>query len=410
MPRFTQVRTLRREEDFLAHLERLGIELPFATDTTGGALAQPLDTSSGTAPNRFAILPMEGWDGTEDGRPTDLVRRRWRRFGDSGAGLVWGGEAVAVRADGRANPRQLVIGDASSPNCERASRRRCRRPACSSRTRVAGRARRHAAASIAYAHPFLDARVGVGRRAVVLTDAELDDLVGDFVDVPRSSRTLPASTSSTSSTATATCCTSSSARATRAGPLRRTTSPAGLRFLTDVVAGIRARAPALDIGVRLSAFDLAPRPVIRGRACRTTIRRTTIPTRSAVTARGAESRSHRAARVARRAAPASASGSSASPPGARTTARTCSVLRTSRRPTAIDPPQRPARRRRAAARRHRRAAPRPSRTSSSSAAATRISRSGCRNVALRRRGDGRASTASASAGSRCRTRTCRATC
>ena len=30
--------------------------------------------------NRFAILPMEGWDGTADGRPTDLTRRRWQRL------------------------------------------------------------------------------------------------------------------------------------------------------------------------------------------------------------------------------------------------------------------------------------------------------------------------------------------
>ena len=35
-----------------------------------------------------------------DGAPTDLVRRRWRRFGDSGAKLVWGGEAVAVATTG----------------------------------------------------------------------------------------------------------------------------------------------------------------------------------------------------------------------------------------------------------------------------------------------------------------------
>ena len=55
---------------------------------------------------------MEGWDGTRDGRPTDLTRRRWRRFGRSGAKLIWGGEAVAVRPDGRANPRQLLLCDA----------------------------------------------------------------------------------------------------------------------------------------------------------------------------------------------------------------------------------------------------------------------------------------------------------
>ena len=57
---------------------------------------------------------MEGWDGTDDGRPTDLVRRRWQRFGTSGAGLVWGGEAFAVRPDGRANGHQLCQGPSSA--------------------------------------------------------------------------------------------------------------------------------------------------------------------------------------------------------------------------------------------------------------------------------------------------------
>ncbi len=52
---------------------------------------------------------MEGWDGTTDGKPTELTRRRWRNFGISGAKLMWGGEAVAVRHDGRANPNQLLI-------------------------------------------------------------------------------------------------------------------------------------------------------------------------------------------------------------------------------------------------------------------------------------------------------------
>ena len=54
---------------------------------------------------------MEGWDGTPDGHPTDLTMRRWERFGLSGAKLIWGGEAVAVRHDGRANPNQLMISE-----------------------------------------------------------------------------------------------------------------------------------------------------------------------------------------------------------------------------------------------------------------------------------------------------------
>ena len=67
---------------------------------------------------RFSILPMEGWDGTEDGMPTDLTRRRWKNFGLSGAKLIWGGEAVAVRRDGRANPNQLMINDGTLSELE----------------------------------------------------------------------------------------------------------------------------------------------------------------------------------------------------------------------------------------------------------------------------------------------------
>ncbi len=93
-----QVRKLKTSEQFLEHLASLGVSLPF------------VDEPPPEHADRYAILPMEGWDGTEEGRATDLVRRRWQRFGESGAGLIWGGEAVAVRADGRANPRQLLIG------------------------------------------------------------------------------------------------------------------------------------------------------------------------------------------------------------------------------------------------------------------------------------------------------------
>ncbi|MCL2499427.1 MAG: flavin oxidoreductase/NADH oxidase [Defluviitaleaceae bacterium] len=59
-----------------------------------------------TLPNRLAIQPMEGADGTRDGAPDELAVRRYDRFAESGAGLIWF-EAVAVRHDGRANPRQL---------------------------------------------------------------------------------------------------------------------------------------------------------------------------------------------------------------------------------------------------------------------------------------------------------------
>src|SRR6478752_1355045 len=114
---FPKVETLKTAAEFQQHVSSLSIDLPFDEIVeTGGAapFAQTLNRADRKSiGNRFCILPMEGWDGTTDGRPSDLTRRRWQHFGRSGATLIWGGEAVAVRPDGRANPRQLVINDAN---------------------------------------------------------------------------------------------------------------------------------------------------------------------------------------------------------------------------------------------------------------------------------------------------------
>ena len=59
-------------------------------------LGQSLERDGGRIGNRFCVLPMEGWDGQLDGKPTELTRRRWKNFGLGGAKLIWGGEAVAV--------------------------------------------------------------------------------------------------------------------------------------------------------------------------------------------------------------------------------------------------------------------------------------------------------------------------
>src|SRR5690606_8949351 len=65
--------------------------------------------------------PMEGWDGTDDGRASDLTLRRWTNFGRSGAALAWGGEAFAVQRDGRANERQLYLEDPGDAGATMAS-------------------------------------------------------------------------------------------------------------------------------------------------------------------------------------------------------------------------------------------------------------------------------------------------
>ena len=71
-------------------------------------LAQRVRVGRFTLANSIAIQPMEGCDGTADGRPDELTWRRYRRFAGGGAGLIWF-EATAVREDGRANARQLWI-------------------------------------------------------------------------------------------------------------------------------------------------------------------------------------------------------------------------------------------------------------------------------------------------------------
>ena len=48
-----------------------------------------------------------------DGTPGELTFRRFSRSGAGGAKLIWG-EACAVVPEGRANPRQLVMSDATA--------------------------------------------------------------------------------------------------------------------------------------------------------------------------------------------------------------------------------------------------------------------------------------------------------
>src|SRR5690242_2128980 len=107
--RIAQLRTL---EQFQDHLRDLGITLPVDAEVEAGAdspLAAPLSIYGRPIGNRFSVLPMEGWDGTADGHPSEYTEHRWKHFGLSGAKLIWGCEAVAVRHDGRANPRQLMM-------------------------------------------------------------------------------------------------------------------------------------------------------------------------------------------------------------------------------------------------------------------------------------------------------------
>ena len=71
-------------ERFRERLTELGIDLPFVdslSEPGESPLAEPLQAGPHRIGSRFCIFPMEGWDGTDDGKPSDLVHRRWKRFG-----------------------------------------------------------------------------------------------------------------------------------------------------------------------------------------------------------------------------------------------------------------------------------------------------------------------------------------
>ncbi len=222
---FPRIASLKTAQAFRDRLAALGIALPFdetLQSAPASPLARPLESGGLRAGNRWCILPMEGWDGTLDGRPSELTTRRWRHFGLSGAKLIWGGEAVAVREDGRANPNQLVIRDetvgdldGAAPDAVARTPRALRRApticwsACSSRTPVASRVRRRAA-------PRRASPIAIRcsmRASACATTAPCSPMTSSIAwsatsSSPRAVPRRPASRLSTSSTATATWATS----------------------------------------------------------------------------------------------------------------------------------------------------------------------------------------------------------
>jgi NADPH2 dehydrogenase len=243
--RWPQVKRLATAEAFLGRLDELGVSLPFSDPPDVSALAGPLEVAGRTAPNRFAVLPMEGWDGTADGRPTDLVRRRWSRFGASGAGLVWGGEAFAVRPDGRANPQQLCLGPSSADDL--AGLRSLLSPEQVVGLQLTHSGRWAVTPRPGRREPLLDAR----RDGPGWSDDELDALADDyaaaarvaadagfhFVDVKACHGYLQHELLG------------------GAAPLEERA-----RWLRSTIERVRAAVPGLPVGVRLSVFDVEPQP------------------------------------------------------------------------------------------------------------------------------------------------------
>lgn len=109
MARFFKYKSI---DDLVAENARLGVDLRFSDDLS--VLFEPVAIGSRTAGNRWCIHPMEGCDGELDGTPGELTFRRYVRFGDGGAKVIWG-EACAVTEDGRMNPRQICLNEQTRP-------------------------------------------------------------------------------------------------------------------------------------------------------------------------------------------------------------------------------------------------------------------------------------------------------
>ena len=261
-------------ESLQRYAESLALELPLDPEVRAGPdapLAQPLTLHGRTIGNRFAILPMEGWDCTADGRPTDLTRRRWERWGLSGAKLIFGAEAIAVCPEGRGSPSQLIMAEETLADIAQ-----LRELLVDAHARQfskvddllvgvqlthSGRvAHPHDMARCEprtlYHHPLLDERYSAQGDEAIMSDAEIERVIADFVRAAKLSQRagfdfvdikhchgylghefLSA--------------------VERPGPYggsfeNRT------RFLREIVAGIRAEAPGLEIAVRFSAVDFVP--------------------------------------------------------------------------------------------------------------------------------------------------------
>jgi 2,4-dienoyl-CoA reductase-like NADH-dependent reductase (Old Yellow Enzyme family) len=256
------------------HLRTIGLNLPCDRELLAGLkspLRWPLERGGFKFGNRIAVQPMEGWDALPDGNPSSYTLRRWQRFGSSGASLIWGGEAIAVSREGRANPNQLVI--APHTHAELANLRaallesyrettgRNESPYVGLQLTHSGRFCRPSAHDrpeprILYHHPILDTKVGLSADSPLLTDEQIADIVEDFHRAARAAQDLGFDFVDIKH------ChgylghefLSAHTRPGRYGGSFENRT----RFLREVVEGIRASAPGLEIAVRLSAFDTVP--------------------------------------------------------------------------------------------------------------------------------------------------------
>ncbi len=231
-----------------------------------------LDLGPLTAGNRWCIHPMEGWDANPDGSPSEHTLRRWRNFGLSGAKFIWGGEAAAVRLDGRANPNQTLATPENEQglaqlretlfHAHRESFGNVNDLVIGLQLTHSGRFCRPDSGQleprIAYHHPLLDEKFGIdpGDDSVVWTDDQLDDLILSYVTAAKTAQAAGYPFVDVKSCHGYLLHEFLSAR-TRPG--RYGGDFAGrTNLLLSIIRAIQAEVPDMVIMVRLSIFDTPP--------------------------------------------------------------------------------------------------------------------------------------------------------
>ncbi|HTF17450.1 MAG TPA: hypothetical protein VK658_05220 [Chryseolinea sp.] len=274
-PKYKRVAQLKTLADLQGYLSSLNTSLPVDEQLMTGDATPFKDRyvlrSGKTIGNRFCILPMEGWDGTSDGLPSEYSKRRWNNFAISGAKLLWGCEAVAVRHDGRANPNQLLIHDKNADVYKALFEQ-----VYESHRQKFGNAddllvgfqlthsgrfckpndKKRMEPQILYHHPVLNRKFGLSAEYPLMTDDYIDQLIDDFVHASKL-----AAGAGYQFVDLKHChgylghefLSATDRPGKYGGSFENRT-----RFLREIVSGIRAEVPQLDIGVRLSAFDYIP--------------------------------------------------------------------------------------------------------------------------------------------------------
>ncbi|MEC8338378.1 MAG: NADH:flavin oxidoreductase [Planctomycetota bacterium] len=276
MQKYRKIAQLKEVEAFRERLASLGVELPvddsILTARDGSPLNAKLKVGTFEVGNRWCIHPMEGWDANPDGGPSQLTLRRWRRFGESGAKWIWGGEAAAVVAEGRANPRQTLATPENLPGLiqlrETLEQAHLKKFGCVDDLLVglqlthSGRFARPTengpAPRIAYHHPLLDAKFGISAtdNACLLADQELEQLIESFVQSARLAQEAGFRFVDVKACHGYLVHELLGAH-TRSGPFGGDFA-GRFRMLAEIIRGIRRDAPDLMIGVRISAFDSVP--------------------------------------------------------------------------------------------------------------------------------------------------------